>query len=376
MLTELRAVVRQGIDEGVYPGATWAYGTRSDFVIGAVGNKTYCPESLEVKIDSIFDLASVSKVVATTSATILLVQQEKISLDSLIAEFIPEFAANGKEKITVGHLLRHDAGLIAFRPYHLKVSEPSQVRAQIYAESLTYTPESKSVYSDLSMITLADVIAKVSGQPFEVFVQQHVFRPLRMTRTGYFPISSNSSTFVQPRDQDRQECVPTESIEDWRRKLWAEKKIEAVSPFRSRESEFIQGEVHDPTATVLGGVAGHAGLFSDVTDLAIFAQSLLDKNKSLFDPEVLKNFRSKQRPYSSRALGWDTKSPEGSSAGKLFGPLSFGHTGYTGTSMWVDPEAEIFGIHLSNRVNPTATNTKIIAYRPRFYDAVFELLKG
>lgn len=376
MLTELRAIVRQGIDEGVYPGAAWAYGTRSDFVIGSVGNKTYCPESPGVKIDSIFDLASVSKVVATTSATILLVQENKLALDSAVAEFIPSFSANGKEKITIGHLLRHDAGLIAFRPYHQKVSDPSKVREQIYAESLTYTPESKSVYSDLSMITLADVIAKVSGQAFEEFVRDEVFRPLRMTRTGYFPIGSPVPTFVQPREADRGDCVPTETIEDWRRKLWSEKRIESVSPFRSRESEFIQGEVHDPTATVLGGVAGHAGLFSEVTDLAIFAQSLLDKTKMIFDWDLLRNFRTKQRPYSSRALGWDTKSPEGSSAGKLYGPLSFGHTGYTGTSMWIDPEAEIFGIHLSNRVNPTATNTKIIAYRPRFYDAVYELLKG
>jgi len=376
MLTELRAIVRQGIDEGVYPGAAWAYGTRSDFVIGSVGNKTYCPESPEVKIDSIFDLASVSKVVATTSATMLLVQEGKLTLETFVAEILPAFAANGKEKITVGHLLRHDAGLIAFRPYHQKVSDPDKVREQIYAESLNYPPESKSVYSDLSMITLADVIGKVSGEPFEAYVRDHVFRPLRMTRTGYFPIASASSTFIQARETDRQECVPTETIEDWRRKLWAEKRIESVSAFRARESEFIQGEVHDPTATVLGGVAGHAGLFSDVTDLAIFAQSLLNKTKTIFDEEVLRNFRTKQRPYSSRALGWDTKSPEGSSAGKLYGPLSFGHTGYTGTSMWIDPEAEIFGIHLSNRVNPTAANTKIIAYRPRFYEAVYEVLKG
>jgi CubicO group peptidase (beta-lactamase class C family) len=293
----------------------------------------------------------------------ILVQSGRFDLEWPVAKIIPEFAQNGKEHINFRNLMVHDSGLVPFRPYHLTCSEPSQVMASIYMEPLTYEPGTKSEYSDLGMILIAEAIQRLTDEPLDEFLKREVFATLGMKHTGF--LRRDSHSFI---DQvNRSDCAPTEIVEDWRtnlrlRRYGAEGMVEI---FGDRPT-YIQGEVHDPTATVLGGVAGHAGLFSTIRDLGLFLKALMSNHRFMINPDVLKMFTSRQQEQSSRALGWDTKSAEGSSAGFKFGSKSFGHTGYTGTSIWCDPEKHMFSVLLTNRVCPTSKNTKILEFRRRF----------
>jgi CubicO group peptidase (beta-lactamase class C family) len=351
-MNSVRSLVESAITEGVFPGACYAYGSPDRKpVFQAVGRHTYCPDDPAVDLDTVWDLASVSKVVGTTTKAMMMYEAGKLDLDRPVAELIPEFSQNGKEKITPRNLMVHNSGLIAFHPYHRTYKKPADVLQAIFAEELVYETGTKSVYSDLSMIVMQQLLERLSGQPLDVFLHDRVFSPLGMAHTGYRPVVER--------------CAPTEPVEPWRAELRRERG--------SRLTGFwIQGEVHDPTAAVLGGVAGHAGLFSTIGDLAKFI-GLLDRG-GIVKKETIEFFTRKESDLSTRALGWDTKSPEGSSAGTHFGPRSFGHTGYTGTCLWFDPDKRMWAILLTNRVHPTAENTKIIQFRPKFHDAVAEQL--
>jgi CubicO group peptidase (beta-lactamase class C family) len=290
----------------------------------------------------------------------LQVQDGKLDLDQRVVEILPDFGEKGKESITVRNLLVHDSGLIAFRPYHRTLTQPEEVVKAVYAEGLQYATGTKSVYSDLNMIAMARILEVLSGKPLDQFLRERVFGPLALTDTIYNP---------HQRPDLVARCAPTETVEPWRRNL---RKLRgtflgAAYSQGNQDGHYIQAEVHDPTATVLGGAAGHAGLFSTVGDLCRFMTALT--KGVLVKPEIVETFTKRQSELSSRALGWDTKS-EKSSAGTLFGPRSFGHTGYTGTSVWYDPDRDLFAILLTNRVHPTSENTKIIAFRPKFHDAV------
>ena len=364
-------LIRSAIHDGVFPGTAYLVWKEGGIVAqGAIGNFTYDPDSHPTTLDTVWDLASVSKVIGTTSAVMLLVQEGKLDIEKPVASIIPEFGVHGKEHVTFQNLLVHDSGLVAFRPYHLSFTEPSQVMKAIYDEKLIYETGSKSVYSDLSMILMAEAIHRITGQSLDTFLFERVFSPLGMKHTGYF--RRDRPTFGD--SVVRLECAPTEKTETWRKSLRAKRygMLGSESLFGSKP-EFIQGEVHDPTATILDGVAGHAGLFSTLGDLCRLMTNFVSIQPKLFDPAIRNQFVRQQAAKSSRALGWDTKSPEGSSAGHFFGPRSFGHTGYTGTSIWCDPDANVFAIHLSNRVHPTSENTKIQQFRPRFHDAVRNL---
>jgi CubicO group peptidase (beta-lactamase class C family) len=299
---------------------------------------------------TLWDLASVTKVVATTSLAMIAASAEEGWLDRLVTEFLPEFGANDKGAITVRHLLRHDAGLPAFRPYHLTCDGPEAVRRAIYAETLKYPTGTKSVYSDLGMITLQWVLERHLGGTLDRLATEQVFGPLNMTEITFRPESGR--------------CAPTEPVEDWRREQ-RRRRGDATDT-----NPYVQGEVHDPTAATLDGVAGHAGLFSTMGDLAKFAQAMLANQ--LAPASLQKAFTARQEAKSTRGLGWDTKSETGSSAGERFGPRSYGHTGFTGTSLWIDPDTRRWAVLLSNRVHPTAENRKILAVRPNFHDAVVE----
>ncbi len=352
-------LLRSAITEGVFPGCAYAFGDLTRHQHGYLGHQTYCPESRAIGADSLWDLASVSKVVATTTASMILHDEGKLNLDMPVADLLPAFAQGNKGSITVRNLLVHDSGLIAFRPYHSKFTNPDDVWQAVCQEKLTYPTGSKSVYSDLSMIALSKLIETVSGLTLDKFVKQRVFRPLEMTSTQYSPGIDNLL------------AVPTEPVEPWRetlRKLRHPGKTFKPSP---DGTHWIQGEVHDPTATVLGGVAGHAGLFSNLDDLVKFAHFLLRDGKPLVQQNTFRLFTLRQEEKSTRGLGWDTKSPEGSSAGTKFGAKSFGHTGFTGTCLWVDPERKFFAILLGNRVHPTANNLKIAQLRPKFHDLIW-----
>lgn len=367
-MNEIQTLVEEEIRLGGFPGAVWAYGTPGHVVTGHAGRQTYCPESRPDDTDSVFDMASVSKVVATTSLAMHLWDAKKLDLDRPVAADLPTFGANGKEAITPRNLLLHDAGLIAFRPYHRTYIRRDDVIAAIDAERLVYPTGTKSVYSDLSMIVLARLLERLDGRPFEVMVRKILCRPLDMDTTGYFSVSG--PTMIHP--PKLADVIPTEIVEDWRRDLRRATYGDLGSIRRFGEApDYIHAEVHDPTATALGGVAGHAGLFSTVGDLVRFAENMLSPAPKVFSPDARALFTKRAGDLSTRALGWDTKSQTGSSAGGLFGPRSFGHTGYTGTSIWIDPEAKRFAILLTNRVHPTSANERLLPFRPLFHNAAW-----
>lgn len=360
----IEELLKSGIHDGVFPGACYAVGKEGKVSVGAVGHYTYDPDSPKVTNDTIWDLASLSKVIGTTSAVMLLVQRGLLDIEKPVASIIPEFATHEKEKVTFRNLLVHDSGLIAFRPYHQQFSSAEEVMKAIYDEKLVYETGTKSIYSDLSMILVAEAIQRISGKPLDEFLIAEVFRPLGMKHTGYFRLDKP----VFASQVHRSLCAPTEKTESWRKQLRVQRYgvVGSSELFGSSDPEFIQGEVHDPTATVLDGVAGHAGLFSTIGDLSLFFINYMSPRPKLFDPSLRDLFVKKQGEISTRGLGWDTKSPEGSSAGRYFGPRSYGHTGYTGTSVWCDPEAGLFALLLTNRVHPTSENAKILGFRPQF----------
>ena len=212
------------------------------------------------------------------------------------------------------------------------------------------------------MILLAQALELLSGISMDVFLEKQVFAPLGMQRTGYNPGLGNPN------------CAPTENVEPWRLELRSARGDRPVTQTPNvDQSLWIQGEVHDPNTFALGGVAGHAGLFSTVGDVARFLSAMLT-SRFVANPETVTQFTSRQSATSTRGLGWDTKSPEGSSAGSRFGPRSYGHTGYTGTSVWADPDSGRFAVLLTNRVHPTSENIKIRDVRPAFHDAVWQVL--
>lgn len=347
----MTVLFEEAIAKGIFPGACWATVRPKAASMRAVGNFTYCPESPTVQLDTLWDLASVSKVMGTTTVAMRLYEDGKFALDQPVSEVLPEFGVNGKEKVTFEDLLVHTSGLAAFRPYTKTLTTPAQVLSAVLAEGLQSPIGTKMVYSDLGMITLGLALEKLGGDSLDVLVKRHVVdRLMRGVAATYNPA-------------DRARCAPTEPVEPWRRSIRAARGLPADEPL-------IQGEVHDPNAFLLGGVAGHAGMFGELSAVVSFVQALFDPDRLHLKESTVRLFTTRRSSLSTRALGWDTKSETGSSAGSRFGPRSFGHTGFTGTSVWIDPDRKLAGIILSNRVHPTADNTELSAFRPVFYDAV------
>jgi CubicO group peptidase (beta-lactamase class C family) len=332
-------------------------------------------ESLQpITPESPFDLASLTKVVATTPAVMKLYESDQLSLDAPVTEYWPAFGSNGKERVTVRHLLTHTSGLRPFHHpvhlvpgnpfarlplpytpfYRLEMLERSDMYGFIARDTLQYTPGTEQVYSDLGMITMAHLVERITDRPLGDYLHEQLYDPLGMDDTGFRETG--------PRARVPQ-VVPTER--DY--------------SFRLRT---MRGEVHDEAAYIMGGTSGHAGLFSTVQDLALYADMLIRSGQSqdtrFYRRETIDLFT---RPVSpdrhTRALGWDTKSPDGySSAGDLFGPESFGHTGFTGTSLWIDPEQELFVVLLTNRVHPNRFNRKHIEIRPKVADLAYRALRS
>lgn len=321
----------------------------------AYGNFTYDKSSTPAEWNTIYDLASVSKVVSTTTCTMICYDRNLFQLDDKVSEYIPEFGVNGKENITIRNLLVHNSGLrpdiISYKIYKDSPDPQKDILNEIYNDTLIYPTGTKMVYSDLGMITMAKIIEKVTGKTLDEFAKEEVFNKLGMYNTMYNPPASL-----------KYRIAPTE-LDNY---------------FRNRQ---LQGEVHDETSFLMGGVAGHAGLFSTAEDIAKLLQMLLQKGSyqgvQLIKPETVELFTKKQSNLSTRALGWDTKSPKGySSAGSLFNVLSYGHTGYTGTSVWTDPTRNLFVVFLTNRVYPTRKNNKLSRVRPKLHDAVIRSLEN
>ncbi|MCB0744050.1 MAG: serine hydrolase [Ignavibacteriae bacterium] len=350
--TTVDRMMEQAVADSVFPGAALLFGTDKQILYSkGFGHFTYDKNSLETKTNSIFDLASVSKVVGTTSAAMILVQEGKLNLDQKVITYLPAFNNNGKENITIRNLLLHNSGLAPFKKYYDEFTNADEVINDIMNLPLNNPPGEKFVYSDLGMITLQKVIEEISGKSLDVFLQEKLFSKLEMNQTMYNP-SNDVKKF----------CVPTELDDFWRMRL-------------------LQGEVHDERAYMLNGVAGHAGLFSTVEDLSKFVMMLMNKGEykgqQIINPKIIDEWTTRQSEESDRGIGWDTKAINGySSAGHYLSKDSFGHTGYTGTSIWVDKENKLFVIFLSNRVHPTRANTKISEFRPIIHDAIFEAVFG
>ena len=356
---EVDQILADAISDGAFPGCAYSIG-KLDGVRHAnqLGRQTYSNESAEIDEATVWDLASVSKVVGTTTAFMIALERGKMDIQQPVSEILPEFGVNGKNRVTFENLLVHNSGLVAFRRYQLQFSTREEIWNAICNESLTYETGSQCVYSDLSMIVAAQAIERATSCPFNLFMSDNIWAPLSMTSTTTAPGIDNPS------------CAPTEAMEPWRKAL---RQLRG----QSSDEEYIQGEVHDPTATVMGhrdATVGHAGLFSTPADLTTFAEMMLSGGNGIVTEPTIRKFTVKQRAQSTRALGWDTKSTEGSSAGTLFGPNSYGHTGYTGTSIWIDPDAKSYAILLTNRVHPTSENLKISQVRRKFHDAVFQAL--
>jgi len=320
------------VERHAFPGGVLAVGDREGLIhVHPFGHLTYDADAPPVTAATMYDLASLTKVVATTTMAMILVDEGRLDLDRPV-----------REGVTVRHLLTHSSGLPALAPFFKEICGKDAYLERIQAMDLEYPPGSRSVYSDLGIILLGAVLEQVAGEPLEAFIRRRVLGPLGMTHTMF-----------RPPPELRSRIAPTE-----------------VDPWRGR---LIQGEVHDENAFAMGGIAPHAGLFGTAGDLSLFARMMLDGG--LVSRETIALFTRKAGiPGSDRALGWDTKSAEGSSAGTLFSPSSFGHTGFTGTSIWIDPERGIYVILLTNRVHPTRENNLIREARPAVADAVVRAL--
>ena len=336
----------QAVQNKIFPGGVLLIGKKGKVIYEKpFGNFTFDDNSTLMSKDAIFDLASVSKVVGTTTAVMLLYDEGKLQLDKKVAEYLPEFGNDGKENITVRNLLVHNSGLIAYRNFPKLYKEKGEVLNAIMNEKLEYPTGSKNVYSDLNMIVLQQIIEKLAEKSMDKFLKERIFNPLKMTRTMYNP----------PKELWYY-CPPTS---------------DKIDPKKRNK-----GVVHDGNAWILGGVAGHAGLFSTAEDLAVFLQMMLQKGsyggKQFIKTSTVEEWTSVQSDISSRRLGWDTNANLESSAGKLFSKNSFGHTGFTGTSVWVDKEKEIFVVLLTNRVYPDGNNNDIIKFRPQLHSTIMK----
>jgi len=345
--TSLDSLMNSAVSDSVFPGAQLVIGKDGSVIYDKTfGRYRYDVNSDTVSKTTLYDLASLTKVVSTTSAVMLLYDRGKLKLEDKVVKYLPQFNNHGKGKITIKNLLLHNSGLPAGRRFYLKSKTREEVLQRIMNMKLLTKPGEKYRYSDIGFIVLQQVVEKITAQSLDKFITEQLFNKIGMKRTMY-----------NPPDSLKYDCAPTEIDTYWRMKQ-------------------VQGTVHDETAALLNGVSGNAGLFSTAEDLAKFAQLLLDNGKydgrQIFKPETIKLFTTKHSE-SGRAYGWDTKSPKGySSAGKLFSLNSFGHTGFTGTSIWIDKERKLFVILLSNRVYPSRKNRKHIKFRPVLHDEVIK----
>jgi CubicO group peptidase (beta-lactamase class C family) len=336
------AIISTAIADRAAPAMAVAIGRYDRLVyLHSYGRLTYDDTAATVDEHTRFDLASLTKVVATTTAAMMLEEQGRLDINRTVASYLPGFNAPDKKAITVRMLITHRGGLEAFAPLWHTLKGREQYLAAINSRPLLYEPGTKSVYSDWDFVLMGLIVEQITGQSLDAFTAQHIFGPLGMTETGFRPDTVN-----------KRHIAPTE-IDSVRGLVW--------------------GSVHDENADALGGVSGHAGLFSTAHDLSIFARMLLNGGSvgtvRILAPATIARWTSAQDARSSRALGWDTPAPH-SSAGRFFSPRSYGHTGFTGTSIWTDPERGVWVILLTNRVYPTRNNTKLTALRRAVSDAV------
>lgn len=339
----LDSVMAVGISERAAPGGSIAVGRYGQHVLTTgYGRTDWATDAPAVDDRTIYDLASLTKVVVTTTAAMILEEEGRLRLDNTVASYLPEFNDSAKAAITVRMLLTHRGGLEAYGPLFTTARGRVEYLTAINARPLRHPPGSRSIYSDWDMILLQLVIERITDQSLDVFARQRILEPLGMSDSFFNPDSTLFSRIA-----------PTE--------------------LQTSTGRLIHGVVHDENARAIGGVSGHAGFFSSARDLAIFAQMILNGGHygsvRILRPTTVARWTSRQDADTSRALGWDTPSGR-SSAGRFFSPRSFGHTGFTGTSIWIDPVKDMYVVLLTNRVNPTRENTRVFRLRRDVADAV------
>ena len=327
-LGSVDSVIEQSIHDGTIPGAVLLVGHNGVVIYRkAYGNRALEPQREPMTLDTIFDLASLTKVIVTTTAVMQLVEQGKVRLNDPVAKYLPEFAQNGKEDITVRQLLTHYSGLEPDLDLKMGWEGKKTAYRMAFAETPQNPPGSRFSYSDIDFIVVGALVERVSGEALDVYATRHIFSPLKMTRTRFLPPAA-----------------------------WRAGWIEKIAPTQYDENEhMLRGVVHDPTARRMGGVAGHAGLFSTADDLAKFAQALLNGGAGILSAASVEKMTQPEQPPSApvlRGFGWDIDSPFSSNRGDLLPVGGFGHTGFTGTSLWIDPTTETYIILLTNAVHP------------------------
>ncbi len=395
------ALLQKAIVDRAFPAASVAVTHRGRLVVlKAVGDFTYnggaaiitsSKRSEDIDSSTLFDLASLTKVVATTPMAMLLYNRGLLDLDAPLAAIVPEFLTDAAEdsrrhEVTLRMLMAHSSGLPAYEKLFLKTKTRDQLLRAAFTMPLAADPATRALYSDIGFIILGIALERLADESLDRFCQREIFSRLAMTTTTFNPPAGMRARIPPTAD----ERVKQDEGDVLAREMPQEKRISPGSPAPVRSTfrrKIIQGEVQDENANVLGGVAAHAGLFSTARDLAQFADAMLEcgpaasarevkgKNNRIFTPETVALFTQREAapPGTSRALGWDTPSSP-SQSGKYFSTNSFGHLGYTGTSLWIDPVRQLSITLLTNRTWPDCSNQAIKTVRPRFHDALIEAL--
>ena len=341
-------ILEAAVEERAFPGAATAVTHNGKLAaLKAFGQFTFDASSPLIEAESFFDLASLTKVVATTTMAMILYERGLLDLEMPLVGILPEFILEDprRKEITFRQLLAHSSGLPAYERLFLRAKSRDQLVREAFAVPLKHGPGTRAEYSDVGFILLGVALERVASESLDRFCQREIFGPLGMSHTAFNPPAAWKSRIV-----------PTANDQTFRRRV-------------------IQGEVQDENASVMGGVAPHAGLFSTASDVATFANALVLGGAPLVRPETIALFTHRQSSPagSSRALGWDTPSIP-SQSGKYFSTSSYGHLGYTGTSLWIDPERKLSVTLLTNRTWPDCTSQTIKEVRPAFHDAVMEAL--
>ena len=352
-------LLNMGVVEGVYPGAVLLVAFKGDVLFQHVGSRALVPEVLSMERDTIFDLASLTKPLATTLAVMKLFDSGEIQLDQPLEDLLSKALPQDKQNIALRLLLSHSAGFADWKPFYLELDHirreerKERLRKELLNIPLAYSPGSGTLYSDLGFMVLDWVVEEVAGMKLSEFLCEHFYDPLGLKKTFFYEHGV-------PLRFGEDQLAATEDC-PWRKKV-------------------LKGIVHDENAYALGGHSGHAGLFGNAREVYTLVSLLSDhyrgEREDYLRPETVRAFFTRQDLVkgSTWALGWDTPSPENSSSGGRFSKGSVGHLGFTGTSVWIDLERDVIVIFLTNRVHPTRKNEKIREFRPVLHDLVMEEL--
>ncbi len=364
----------EAVERGVIPGATLVVRRGVDIAFeGAFGYRSLVPERTPMRLETVFDLSSLTKPLATTIAVMMLVRDGKLHLSDRVTRFFHNFGVHDKAHVTFRNLLTHISGLPAWRPFYQQVAQVEKggkvnfmashgakdwIYEEIHREKPEATPGTKPIYSDLNFMLLGETVERIAGVPLNRLCRDRIYRPLGLRSMDFIDISLVRTRRLEP---VAEMFAPT-----------------SFCPFRKR---LLLGEVDDENAYAMGGVAGHAGLFAPVRDVDRVAQELLAcyAGRSDWLPQkVVREFWTRDTAVkgSTWALGWDTPSPQYSSSGGHFSAAAIGHLGFTGTSIWIEPEREIAVSLLTNRVHPRRDNQAIRDFRPRIHDLIMEAIEA